>query len=384
MIIWVLGRSLPKKSNGFQGTFEFDQAKILANYGCEVFFLDSDSATGKFSFDITEKIISKVHVITISVPIPFFLPNRLTAGIYRWSKLLSFRVISGKFGFPDIIHIHYPCQYIYFFLRFFQKNGCRIVVTEHWSKVQMQRLNQRLESRLKQFVQHADSFICVSDLLKKAVIDITNTKREIRVIPNILPSAFCKKNMQANRHEGFNFIAVGRLDPIKHFDFLISVFAKTFSSKDNVRLTIIGAGEQESILIKLIEKFKCADRVILAGYVKPEDLRDMYLTSDALIVTSKIETFCLPIAEAMACGLPVISTSNVGAAEFINDDRGIITDYDNAEQLSNAMRNILQTYNTYNREEIQKYAFALFHPKVVARKLLYEYGYRTGLQSKES
>ena len=290
--------------------------------------------------------------------------------------MFSYQTISRKFGMPDVIHVHYPCFYPYSLLNSFQKKGCRVVATEHWSKVQLKQLKNRFQRSLIKFVHHSDSFICVSDKLKKAVIDITNTKRDIKVIPNVLPAAFCVNAKEKIEHEGFNFIAVGRLDPIKHFDFLISVFANTFQSKDNIKLIVVGAGIQENELRRIIEELDCSDRVMLTGHLKPDALLRKYLMSDALIVTSKIETFCLPIAEAMSCGLPVITTTNVGAAEFIDSDRGRIVDYDNAEQLSNAMRHIIQTYSVYNREDIQQYAFSLFHPEVVTKQLLYEYGCR--------
>ena len=384
MKIWILGRSLPKKSNGFQGSFEFDQAKMLANCGCEVYYIDSENTTvtGKKPFEISDTIVSKVHVITLSLPIFVFFPDRLKSGFHRWAKMFSYRVIANKFGLPDIIHIHYPCTYPYKFFEYFQQKGCRIVATEHWSKVQMKQLKQRFIRNLNNFVKYSDSFICVSVLLKKAVIDITKTSRDIKVIPNILSSAFCENTKFKIKHKDFNFIAVGRLDPIKHFDFLVSVFANTFNAVGNVKLTIVGSGVQESELRKRIAELNCGDRIKLAGYVKPEVLQKMYLNSDALIVTSKIETFCLPIAEAMSCGLPVITTCDVGAAEFIDESRGIVINYDNAEQLSYAMRHMIQIYKSYNEEEIQEYAFNLFQPEIVSRQLLREYGYLGELNKK--
>lgn len=375
MKIWVLGRALPRQSNGFTGAFEFEQAKMLANYGYEVYYVDSAATdeTGKKPFAITKTVLSKVYVITLSVPIFEFFPSRLKLGFLRWAKILSYRVVANKFGLPDIIHIHYPCMYPYIFFKYFQKKGCRIVATEHWSKVQMKQLKKRFVGSLNNFVLYSDSFICVSDLLKRAVTDITKTKKEIKVIPNVLSPIFCENNGERIGHEGFNYLAVGRLDPIKHFDFLISVFANTFHSNDNVSLTIVGAGAQESELRKLIDKLNCADRVKLAGYTKPDALQKLYLKSDALVVTSKLETFCLPIAEAMSCGLPVITTRNVGAAEYINNGRGIIVEYNNATQLSDAMRYMIQKYNIYSKDDIRKYALELFHPKVILKQLIGEY-----------
>ena len=95
--------------------------------------------------------------------------------------------------------------------------------------------------------------------------------------------------------------------------------------------------------------------------------------ADALFLYSKSETFSCVTAEALCCGLPVVS-SNVGAIpELVNKTNGILAEPENAEALANAMLLLKKKYGQFNRKKIAEEASAKYNYSIVAQQLLSVY-----------
>lgn len=101
----------------------------------------------------------------------------------------------------------------------------------------------------------------------------------------------------------FNLVSVGRLQPVKNHEFLINAIKDI----DNVRLYIIGEGELKLKLQNQIKKLKLEDRVYLLGY-KSKPFRYIK-NADLFVFGSLHEGFPNVLLEAMACGLPILSTN---------------------------------------------------------------------------
>lgn len=374
MRVWVIGRALPQKNNLNLGSFEFDQAKALADNGLDVFYPEVNSGKGFFFYKVTKRIIDKVIVLSIQVPLfRIFSPN-IQIKFYRRTLIIFLRFMSSHTGEPDVIHVHYPSIYPYGVFKHYQEQGVRIVATEHWSKVLDGTLQKKLRNNLVNFVKNSDSFICVSGLLKDAVIRITGTKRNLKVIPNMLSDSFVNIYSPKEQHQGFYFIAVSRLTAIKRFDLLIQAFDQAFSGQDDIKLSIVGDGEESRNLQNLIYSLGCQNKVKLLGYVEPCELKKFYMKSDTLIVISSVETFSVPVIEAMSCGLPVVVTKNVGVADYVNSKNGIVIESDDVNTVSEAMKYMVAHKDVFDSDEIIKVASENFNKNSLTTLLLREYG----------
>src|SRR5262249_21955390 len=85
-----------------------------------------------------------------------------------------------------------------------------------------------------------------------------------------------------------------------------------------------------------------ADRLHLVGQVSDDRLLDAYRSADIFAMTSVQEGFCLPLVEAMACGVPVVA-ARAGALSETVAAAGLTFVPDNADDLASAIRRVLQS-----------------------------------------
>ena len=134
--------------------------------------------------------------------------------------------------------------------------------------------------------------------------------------------------------------AVGRLWAEKGYDVLIRAFASIAADFPEWTVTIVGEGPERESLAALTAELSIADRVALPGWT-PEPERA--LSRAALFVTSsRYEGFPNALLEAMATGLPVISTACTGSSEIVTDGHdGVLVAVDDVEALALAMRKLM-------------------------------------------
>ena len=113
-----------------------------------------------------------------------------------------------------------------------------------------------------------------------------------------------------------NFVTMGRLTHQKGQWHLIRAFAEAYKSNQNIRLYILGIGELEEYLCKLINDCKLADQIKMVGF--EDNPYSVLKEMDAFIFPSIYEGFGNAMLEAMTCGLPCISTDyESGAREIL-------------------------------------------------------------------
>ena len=112
--------------------------------------------------------------------------------------------------------------------------------------------------------------------------------------------------------------------------------------KDFKDLKLVKVGNPDSLgltgnrekTLEYIKEFNLQDDVIFTGFVKDEDLPKYYSGAELSLFLPLLSGFGLPIAEAMACGLPVIGTSVGGVPEIIiNNATGFLVAPDNPVEL---------------------------------------------------
>lgn len=134
---------------------------------------------------------------------------------------------------------------------------------------------------------------------------------------------------------------VGTLEPRKNLPVLVRTFKELVDRGSNYSLVIAGRkGWQYAEIFQTLENSGIQDRVIFLDYVPEIDLPFLYNAADLFVYPSLYEGFGLPVLEAMACGVPVI-TSNVSATPEIAGDAGLLVDPHDTDEWADAMHLVL-------------------------------------------
>ncbi len=138
---------------------------------------------------------------------------------------------------------------------------------------------------------------------------------------------------------------IGRLIEVKGVDVLIRAFEKLKkeSPENNAVLLIAGDGPQRKELEKYVEDHHIAD-VFFVGFVQLETLPELYSIADIFVLPSSYEPWGVVVNEALACGLPVVTTTSVGAyPDLVKEDvNGKVVPPKDSSKLCSAIRHILE------------------------------------------
>lgn len=154
-------------------------------------------------------------------------------------------------------------------------------------------------------------------------------------------------------------INVARLTSQKNHKLLIDGFAEFAKKYQEYKLIIISEGALKNELLKQVNDLNISDKVSFLGSV--DNIYEYYLVSDFFAISSFIEGFCLGAVEAMACGLPVVSTKTAGPDEYIkNGYNGYLMEGFSKEEMAETlekMRNSdIKTMGENGRKTVEKYS----------------------------
>lgn len=369
MFILLISRGIPSKNDPQWGCFECDQALALHRAGHKVVVLSVDSRVrlSYRKFGISHKHINGVDFYNL-----FCFPNVLFKSImYRvmcflisWQLNYLYKKVEKIHGVPDVIYSHYLIN-SYAALNLKKKYNLPIVAIEHWSEVNKDVLKSYIRYLGDKVYLNVDSLISVSDSLRLMIYRHFNVNSI--VVHNIVGEGFGYK--VSPPRTTFNFVSVGSLFHIKGYDILIEAFAKIADNND-FRLTIVGEGDQRTLLQQLIIKYKLESKVSLVGLKSRNEVADILANSDVYISSSRNENFSVAVLEALSVGLPVVATICGGIRECINDSNGLLIPTEDVESLSSAMVKISQNIFSYNRESIAQDFKNRFSTKTIVNKLV--------------
>lgn len=132
-------------------------------------------------------------------------------------------------------------------------------------------------------------------------------------------------------------LSVGRLVPLKNMRLLVDAFRIVHSEDPSAHLVIVGEGPEARALKRQAVDVGVADQVTFAGYVPHESLPDFYRSADVFALSSDFDNSPNVILEAMASGLPVVSTDVGGVREFVDSSGGAIVAPKQPEALARAI-----------------------------------------------
>ncbi len=158
----------------------------------------------------------------------------------------------------------------------------------------------------------------VSEAMIEEIINIYNVPlKKIKCFHNALEDP--KLDIRSNIIDENKIICVGRLDYGKGQDVLIKAMDLVHQKKHEIKLDIVGAGINHSILKEMVDELNLNKVVEFIGQVPHQQIFSLMSDAYAVIVPSRFEAFCFVVIEAMSVGVPVIASHVGGIPEIIRD-----------------------------------------------------------------
>lgn len=256
----------------------------------------------------------------------------------------------------DLVHIHTPFLAHYSGLRLARRLGIPVVETYH--------------TYFEQYLQHYVSFVpsawlrwaarsfAVSQCLEvnalvvpsQAMLDVLQ-RYGVNTRTAVIPTGIALG--QFSQGDGMRFRArhqiaperpllvhVSRLAFEKNIEFVLRTLVQIKRAVPDVLLVLVGEGPARAQLLAQIAALGLTENTLLTGYLNRDgSLEDCYSAGAAFVFASRTETQGLVLLEAMALGVPVVSTAVMGTKEVLGDGHGaLIVKENEAEFAAQAVR----------------------------------------------
>ena len=282
------------------------------------------------------------------------------------------------------VNIAFPVGIIALLLKWFYR--LPYILLEHWTGYLPSDGNYLKSSWLKKqliklIVKNAKAVISVSkdlknEMLKHGLVNqyfvIPNVVDEKKFYPNHSPIATSTNQLiPVSANQQINILHISTLnDEQKNISGIIHIAEKLKNENINFVLHIVGDGSEKQEHEQLCEqKNLILHHVRFYGFKSEIEIAELMRTSHFLLLFSNYENSPCVMLEAMMCGLPIISTNVGDIAKHITNERGILIEPKNEEELLMAIKKMIKNYDLYNKTSIAKYAEENFSMSVVGEEL---------------
>lgn len=210
------------------------------------------------------------------------------------------------------------------------------------------------------FTKHNDTIICVSQFMKKRLLEKGANEEKLQVIYNGIENPLI---MRSTNHDQVKQIGViGRLSKEKGHFFLLQ--ALKHLKRNHPSLTwhcnIIGEGPLMQNLVETAEAFGLSDEISFKGF--RENVIEEYTNNDIIVVPSENESLSYVAIESLATQTPVIATNIGGLPEVvINKETGLLVPYGDEVKLAAAIQTIFENQELYSHIAKQGRSYYLQH-----------------------
>lgn len=317
----------------------------------------------------------QVHFITYQQPVRLngFIPNIFyhevqvpTYPLFDYppyeTALASAMVDVIKNNNLQLLHVHYAIPHAsaaYMAKKILEGEGFRVpvITTLHGTDITLVGRDKTYAPVVAFSINQSDAITAVSQNLRDETFKTFKIEKPIDVIYNFVDVArFRRKPIDAFKKviapDGERILLhASNFRKIKRVQDIVKIFYNV-RKKIPAKLLFVGDGPERATAEQLCRELKVCDDVRFVG--KQEQMEDILAIADLFLLTSEYESFGLAALEAMAAGMPVVSTNAGGLPEImVQGEVGYMGNVGDVETLSNYAVDILQ-----NEERLQQFKTA--------------------------
>ncbi len=363
---------------GGSGVVATELGLSLAEHGHEIHFITYKQPV---RLDLLSRNIHFHEVSVPEYPLFHFQPYELALS----SKLVDM----VKLHKIEVLHVHYAIPHAYagyMAKKMLEEEGIYIpmVTTLHGTDITLVGSHPVYKTAVTFSINNSDIVTSVSQSLKEDTLRLFDIRKKIHVVPNFIdipkkinPFTDCQRDLMADYDERI-ITHVSNLRKVKRVLDVIEVFDR-IQKKIPAKLIMVGDGPERDACEDLCRAKGIEDKVLFVG--NSNEVDKILCFSDLFLLPSEKESFGLAALEAMACGVPVIS-SNTGGLPEVNIDgvSGYLSDVGNVEEMARNALKILEDDESLAKFKKQAVEAAMVYDtkKIVP---LYEKLYREAIAS---
>jgi N-acetyl-alpha-D-glucosaminyl L-malate synthase BshA len=331
---------------GGSGVVATELGKALAEKGHEIHFITYSQPVRLGSL---RKNV-RYHEVNVSdYPLFLYPPYELVLA----SKMVDVALHEKL----DLLHVHYAIPHAsaaYMAKQILKANGHHLpfITTLHGTDITLLGRDASFEPVISFAINESDAVTAVSQSLKADTYKLFGINKEIQVVPNFIePQHISNEIKQALREEYVPegnpmLIHISNFRPVKRVMDVMQVFAKVREQR-NATLVLIGDGPERSKAEQYAREHQLLNVVFVGNVKNPMELLS---AADVMILPSESESFGLAALEAMACGVPVIS-SNAGGLPELNRHgvSGLMSDVGDVSEMAKQVLYLIETPDRLNK-----------------------------------
>jgi N-acetyl-alpha-D-glucosaminyl L-malate synthase BshA len=345
---------------GGSGVLATELGKALAKRGHQIHFISYAMPmrlNGGFDNNI---FYHEVEMTTYPVfEFPLYTP-----------ALASKMVEVANFEGLDLLHVHYAIPHAtsaYLAKKMIQNDKFRVVTTLHGTDITLVGLEPSFLSVMKFSIEKSDGVTAVSRHLKEKTLTNYAINKEIDVIPNFVDVEEYRHVDDSCIRRKFSLddkrilIHVSNFRPVKRVTDVVKIF-DIVQKKIPAALILVGDGPERSNCEMLVRELGLQHSVKFLG--KQNELPEILSAADIFLMPSQSESFGLSALEAMACEVPVISSSVGGLPELVvHNQTGYIAEIGDVERMAKYAVDLLtnETKREMFAKEGRKRAMEMFN-----------------------
>jgi len=257
----------------------------------------------------------------------------------------------------DLLHVHYAIPHAsaaYMAKQILKANGHHLpfITTLHGTDITLLGRDASFEPVISFAINESDAVTAVSQSLKTDTYKLFGINKEIQVVPNFIePQRISNEIKQALREEYVSegnpmLIHISNFRPVKRVMDVMQVFAKVREQR-NATLVLIGDGPERSKAEQYAREHQLQNVVFVGNVKNPMEL---LTAADVMLLPSESESFGLAALEAMACGVPVIS-SNAGGLPELNRHgvSGLMSDVGDVNEMAKQVLYLIESPDRLNK-----------------------------------